>query len=118
MVCWVAYGSCDTPSTLWRAAEPLVPLSTRAPFTNVPEGNVPEGNVPLGSVPDGTYQLRIEPHFDATPVKGVAHIDVRRGAFMTAPMLLALFALLFYPMAGTFRAAGFERQRWMESDHG
>jgi len=50
-------------------------------------------------------------------VPASAHVRVLRGVFLTTPLVLALVLIISWPLLLAFRAAGFERRRWAESDH-
>lgn len=76
----------------------------------------------VGAVKDGRYVLRVEPEVEAqwAPRLGpTAQIHVSRGRFLWTPPLLALIAILAWPLVASWAAASFERARWAESDpHG
>jgi hypothetical protein len=79
-----------------------------------------KGSELIGKVKRGRYVLRVEPQVgrDGTgQVPESAHVEVVRGVFLWPPLLLALFAMLVYPVYAGFRSVGFERRRWESSDH-
>jgi hypothetical protein len=74
----------------------------------------------LGNVPRGRYLLRVEVTLDPPSkarVPPTAHVEVVRGVFVYAPLLIALLALVPAPFWLRVRASDLERRRWAESDH-
>jgi hypothetical protein len=78
----------------------------------------PTNSVTIPSVPSGKYYLRVEPEMDrgATPMS--YQLIVRRDVPNHTFFWLAAVLLLIPPIIKTIRAAGFESQRWRESDYG
>jgi hypothetical protein len=77
------------------------------------------GRAVAGGVRDGRYLLRVEPVLE--PGKGHigpdAKVRVLAGAFLLSPLVLALLAVLAWPLGCTVALASFEQRRWQESDH-
>jgi hypothetical protein len=72
----------------------------------------------FGPVPGGRYYLRVEPSGETRPGRTVRYtLRVRRDVPSVAFYLIGLFVLLVPPMLGSMAAAGFESQRWAESDY-
>lgn len=73
----------------------------------------------MGGLRGGRYQLRVEPVMETgrPPLPVTADVRVVRGAFFWAPFVLALLALVAWPLAATIAIASFEQRRWAESDH-
>jgi hypothetical protein len=78
----------------------------------------PANSVMIPFVPSGKYYLRVEPEMDrgATPMS--YQLIVRRDVPNHIFFWLAAALLLIPPIIKTIRAAGFESQRWRESDYG
>ncbi len=84
-----------------------------------------QDSVVLPRVPAGRYYLRIEPEMDAQASAQAAsgmsmnyEVVVRRDVPTSWLFWLALPLLIIPPIVTTVRAAGFETQRWSESDYG
>jgi hypothetical protein len=71
----------------------------------------------IGGVPGGRYFLRIEPSGGAASRNVEYTVRVRRDVPNFVYYALGMLVLLLPPIVGTLRAAGFETQRWAESDH-
>jgi len=78
------------------------------------------GRAVAGGVRSGRYLVRVEPVLE-TAARGSlgpsAHVTVVRGAFLLAPLVLALVSIVAWPILATFALASFEQRRWAESDH-
>lgn len=74
-----------------------------------------EASIVVPWVEAGQYYLRVEPQ---GPTPADYRVRVRRDVVLFWPYLLAGVLLLVPPVMVTMRAAGFEGQRWQESDHG
>lgn len=78
-----------------------------------------QGRAVAGAVRDGRYLLRVEPILEPAGgglVGRVASVQVVRGVFLLAPLLLAMVAVLAWPIACTLFLASFEKGRWEEGD--
>jgi hypothetical protein len=78
------------------------------------------GRAVAGAIRAGRYLLRVEPVLEAQArgrVGPSAHVRVQRGAFLAAPLVLALLAVVAWPLLATLLLAAFEKRRWAESDH-
>jgi hypothetical protein len=78
------------------------------------------GRAVAGGVRDGRYLLRVEPVLERGArgfVGPVARVRVVQGVFLLAPLVLALIAIVAWPIACTVALASFEKRRWEESDH-
>jgi hypothetical protein len=78
------------------------------------------GRAVAGGVRDGRYLLRVEPVLEQGArgfVGPVARVRVVRGVFLLAPLVLAMVAVVAWPIAATAALASFEKRRWEESDH-
>ncbi|MGZ8412396.1 MAG: DUF4178 domain-containing protein [Gemmatirosa sp.] len=77
----------------------------------------PRDRARIGGVPGGRYFLRIEPSGDPAGRAIAYTVRVRRDVPNFVYYALGLLVLVLPPVVGTLRAAGFETQRWAESDH-
>jgi hypothetical protein len=77
----------------------------------------PRDRARIGGVPGGRWFLRVEPSGDAAGRSIAYTVRVRRDVPNVIYYLLGLIVLVLPPIVGTLRAAGFETQRWAESDH-
>lgn len=68
----------------------------------------------IANVPAGTYRLAVTP---VSPFAFEYGVRVRRDRPAATLYLLAILALLIPPALMGLQAYGFERARWMESDH-
>ncbi len=78
------------------------------------------GRAVAGGLAGGRYVLRVEPVLDPASRARVgpsAHVKVVRGVFLLPPLLLALLAVLAWPLLATVAVASFEKRRWDGSDH-
>jgi hypothetical protein len=91
------------------------------------DGSWSEGDrrdsVGIGGVPGGRYYLRVEPEVEKSVANSVFgerrvnySIRLRRDVAVFWPYFVAWPLLLLPPLFGFIRRAGFEGQRWAESD--
>lgn len=75
-----------------------------------------EATLVLPSVPGGQYILRVEPAGADSGRPAAYDVRLRRDVPRVLYPLLALGLLVIPPLLASMAAAGFERQRWAESD--
>ena len=91
-------------------------------YNGVDEGEAwsegsPAASVTLPSIPAGRYFLRIEPESERTGKPVRYTVTVVRDVATSVWFIGALILVALPPLMTSFRAAGFERRRWQESDH-
>ncbi len=74
-----------------------------------------EATIHLGNIPNGDYVFQVERDDD---FPGTARIRIKRDVALARYPVLALLALLVFPIIILFRSRAFETRRWAESDHG
>ncbi|MBI3667076.1 MAG: DUF4178 domain-containing protein [Acidobacteria bacterium] len=87
--------------------------------SNYPDEGSPNDSTLIPSVPPGRYYLRVEPEMSASGSRrgGVNYeLRVRRDVPAVSFFLLVSLFLLIPPALLSFRALGFEKARWEESD--
>jgi hypothetical protein len=72
----------------------------------------------MAGVPAGRYRLNVEASADPNVGALPFSIDVRRGGIFWSNFWMALGLMAVYPGWLLFRQYAFERNRWMQSDHG
>ena len=77
----------------------------------------PEGRGYLAAVPPGRYVLRLAPQWEAGRAVSGYDLSVRSRVPRLYQVVLAMLALLVWPVVVSWRAFRFEAQRWSESDH-
>jgi ribosomal protein S27E len=91
-------------------------------YSGVDEGEAwsegsPIASVTIPSIPAGRYFLRIESEGERTGKPVRYTVTVVRDVATSAWFVGALILVALPPLMTSFRAAGFERRRWQESDH-
>ncbi len=76
-----------------------------------------DDTVTIPSIPAGHYYLRIEPESDPVHPAIAYQVEVKRDVPVMGIFGLAFLAMLVPAILISFRAIGFERARWSESDH-
>jgi hypothetical protein len=85
------------------------------------DGNWSEGGrndrAIIPSVPPGRYYLRVEPEMDKSTRSVLYTLQIKRSVPSVAFFIIGAVLLLLPPIAATWRAVGFERKRWADSDY-
>ena len=76
-----------------------------------------EANTFIASVPPGRYVLRLGPQWEAGKPPPTYDLRVRSRVPRGYQLVLALLALLVWPIVVSWRSMRFESRRWSESDH-
>jgi len=71
----------------------------------------------VGAVPSGQYVLRLQPQWEAGQAPSSYTVTLRSGVPRMYQVLLALLALLAWPLLLLWSKLRFEAARWSESDH-
>ena len=71
----------------------------------------------IASVPPGRYVLRLGPQWEAGKPPPTYDLRVRSRVPRGYQLVLALLALLVWPIVVAWRSMRFESRRWSESDH-
>ncbi|NJK88706.1 MAG: DUF4178 domain-containing protein [Myxococcales bacterium] len=77
-----------------------------------------ERTVYLGEVPSGTYQLELEPSWQASATPPpIFRVVAKSRVFLFSHFFIALVSLWVLPLLQIGVYLGFEKKRWSESDH-
>jgi hypothetical protein len=77
----------------------------------------PEGRAYVASVPPGRYVMRLAPQWEVGKTPPTYDLTVVSRVPRFYQMLLAMLALLVWPIILGWRSARYEAARWAESDH-
>jgi len=75
-----------------------------------------EASMVLSDIPQGKYHLNIYPA-SGDPSQTSMHISIRSNITLWTNILLAIVALILYPVYCWYRMKNYEKRRWMNSDH-